>query len=297
MRCFYLKLGQGNEEAALRLGQQMPTAAVFFDDCSEADYQKGLGKSQAHLFWERGKQANRDETVMVVINGGQIWLLRPIGDVTFSAPYVKNGSRLTTKEMPVQILHKKSCKDVPPILAGIGCSQYHGRRTFTEIGHWGNLKAIDYVLGRLNDARLFEEEHWNLQYQTPAQLVECLGSIELETLVGKLLEAHGCHVPAYLGGTLRDIDILAYNDGRKVIDVNGIRIQPGMGISLQVKTWSNEPRSDAVDYLVSLSPPPDPASYGSDWLLKTVRQTPSVLQWMERSLNWLPPTFLQKFGL
>ena len=259
---FYLKLGQGNEEAALRLGQSTPTAAVFFDDCSEADYEKGLGKKQSRLFWERGKKGNREETVMVVISGGQIWLLQPIGEVTFSEPYVKNGFHLTTKEMPVRILQRKSCKDVPPVLAGIGCSQYHGRRTFTEIGHWGNLKAIDYVLGRLSNPRLFQEEHWNLQYQTAAQLFECLGSTELETLVAKLFEAHGCHVPAYLGGTLRDIDILAYNDGSSPVDANGIRIDPGAMISLQVKTWSNEPRSDAVDYLISLSPPPDSKSYG-----------------------------------
>ncbi len=297
VRYFYLKLGEGNEEAALRLGQQTPTAAVFFDDCSEADYEKGLGKSQSRLFWERGKEGNREETVMVVISRGQIWLLQPIGAVTFSAPYLKNGFPLTTKEMPVRILQKKLCKDVPPVLAGIACSQYHGRRTFTEIGHWGNMKAIDCVLGRANDPKLFADEHWNLQKQGPAQLLECLGRTELETLVAKLFEAHGCHVPAYLGGTLRDIDVLAYNAESSLVDVNGIRIEPGARISLQVKTWSNEPRSDAVDYLISLSPPPDSKSYGPDWILESVKQAPLVLQWMKRSLSWLPPKFLQKFAL
>jgi len=132
--------------------------------------------------------------------------------------------------------------------------------------------------------------------QGPAQLLECLGSTELETLVAKLFEAHRCHVPAYLGGTLRDIDILAYNDEPRPLDMNGIRIEPRGRISLQVKGWSNKHRSDAVDYLISLSPHPDPKSFGPEWLLQSVQQIPSVVAWMKRSLSWLPPKFLQKFG-
>lgn len=147
MEYFYLKLGTGNEEAELRLSKKQPDAAVFFDDCSEADYEKDLRKAQARLFWERGKKENRDATIMVVIHGGQIWLLQPAANVQFSAPYDhSSGVRLTTKTMPVRILKHSWCKDIPPVLASMACSQYHGRRTFTRIDHWGNRKAIDYVL-------------------------------------------------------------------------------------------------------------------------------------------------------
>src|SRR5437762_3397486 len=122
----YLKLGTGNEEAELRLNKSRPDAAVFFDDCSERDYENGKGKSQPRLFWERGKKQNREETVMVVIHRGRIWFLQPAGKVQFSAPYDhSSGVRLTTKAMPVKILKSGWCKDVPPVLAGIGSSQYH----------------------------------------------------------------------------------------------------------------------------------------------------------------------------
>ena len=166
----------------------------------------------------------------------------------------------------------------------------------TGIQHWGNLKAIDYVLGR-PVGTASKLEHWDPKQQTSAQLLECLGSTELETLVGKLFEASGCHVPAYLGGTLRDIDIFAYNDGHQPINVGGIQIPGGKRISIQVKTWSEEPRSQAVDYLISLTPGPDPKSFGPDWLLGSVKQSASVLVWMKRSLNWLPRSFLNQFGL
>src|SRR5947208_10848647 len=130
MEYFYLKLGAGNEEADVRLSKSQPDAAVFFDACSQADYEAGRGKAQARLFCDRGKKDNREKTIMIVIRRGQIWFLKPAGKVQFSAPYDHpsgvSGVRLTSKTMPVEILKRSWCKDVPPVLAGVGSSQYHG---------------------------------------------------------------------------------------------------------------------------------------------------------------------------
>jgi hypothetical protein len=298
VKYYYLKLGAGNQEAELRLNQKPPNAAVFFDDLSEADYKRGLGKTQSRVFWQRGHSKLRDATIMVVISNGRLRLLKPAGKVEFSRPYsLPDGTRFTTKEMPVEILRELWCKDVPPVLAGVACSQYHGRRTFTEIGNWGNLKAIDYVLGRLKVGVLPTGAHWNLKHQTAAQLLECLGSTELETLVGKLFEANGCHVPAYLGGTLKDIDIFAYNDRSSPVTVGGISILPRERISIQVKGWSGLTCPQAVDYLIGLDAQPNPKTFNAEWLLSAVLQTPPVLAWMKRSLDWLPTKFLQEFDL
>jgi hypothetical protein len=297
MEYFYLKLGVANEEAEARLTKTPPDAAVFFDNCNERDYENGKGKPQARLFWERSKKHNRAETVMIVIRRGQIWFLKPTDKVEFSPSYDHpSGARLTTKTMPVEILKRSFCKDVPPVLAGIGSSQHHGRRTFTKIQHWGNLKAIDCVLGwPVGNAST--EEHWDLKKQCSAQLLECLGSTELETLVGKLFEAHGCHVPAYLGGTLSDIDIFAHNDTDRRIKIGQIKIAPRERISIQVKTWSGLTCPEAVDYLIGLDAIPGPKTFDAAWLLARVKECASVLAWMKRSLNWLPQELLHKFEL
>lgn len=298
MNYFYLKLGEKNCEADERLGNPRPTASVYFDNCSERDYEAGRGKSQARLFWECGQAKNRKETVMVVIKQGRIWLLQPTGGVTFSKPWSHPGGfQLTTKTMPVEILWSGFCKDVPPVLAGMGSSQHHGRRTFTQSQHWGNIKAIDYVLGRATDARLPASDEWNLKKQGAAQLLECLGSTELETLVGKLFEARGCHVPAYLGGTLKDIDIFAYNDTNQMLRIGQIAIPKRSRISIQVKTWKPISCPLGVDYLIGLDAVCGKQTFDAEWLLDRVRETAPVAEWMKRSLAWLPRPFLKHFQM
>lgn len=298
MNYFHLKLGTGNEEAEMRLSKDPPEAVVYFDAFDEADYKSGQGKSQPRLFWEQGRPENRASTVMVVISAGRLWLLQPAGAVCFGAEFDHpEGWKLTPKVMPVRKLKEAWCKDVPPVLAGIGSSQHHGRRTFTRIDHWGNRKAIDFVLGRLNDSVFWQDEHWRLEDQTAAQLLECLGSTEIETLVGKLFEARGCHVPAYLGGTLKDIDLFACNDGVEQIVIGEIAIPPKQRISIQVKTWSSSPCPQGVDYLVGLNAKIGVNSFDGKWLLERIKECPQVLAWMKRSLDWLPAELFKKFGL
>lgn len=298
MNYFHLKLGTGNEEAEMRLAKEPPEAVVYFDACNEDDYEAGQGKSQPRLFWERGFPENRANTVMVVISAGRLWVLRPAGPVCFGSAFDHpEGWKLTPKVMPVEIVKRVWCKDVPPVLAGIGSSQHHGRRTFTRIDHWGNRKAIDFVLGRLNDDSFWLDEHWNLEEQSAPQLLECLGSTEVETLVGKLFEAHGCHVPAYLGGTLKDIDLFAHNDRNESIRIGEVIIPAKQRISIQVKTWSSSPCPQGVDYLIGLDAKLGMNSFDAEWLLARVKECPSVSAWMKRSLDWLPAELFKKFGL
>ena len=159
------------------------------------------------------------------------------------------------------------------------------------------MKAIGCVLGRAKSTETRRDEHWQPKSQKAAQLLECLGSTELETLVGKLFEAHGCHVPAYLGGTLKDIDILAYNDTDKPIHIGRLIVPARKRVSIQVKTWKRIPRPKAVDYLIGLDVVPGPRAFGAQWLLDRVKECPTALVWMKRSLNWLPGEFLSQLEL
>jgi hypothetical protein len=113
------------------------------------------------------------------------------------------------------------------------------------------------------------------------------------------LEAHGCHVPAYRGGTLGDIDLFAWNETTGPIDLDGLRVGVGEKISLQIKRWAIDKRREkTVDYLIG-SGVKGPRAFNENWILNQVRQCPTVLNWMLRSLDWLPEWFLnlEQFGL
>lgn len=315
MKYFFLKLGQGNVEAS-SLRRKSPTASIYFDGLGKDDYTGAkAGNPQARRFIQCGLDARKGSAVIVVIHDATVWLLRPAGSVSFGEPFTKDGVCLTKKTMPVRVLAKVPITRVPPVLAGIGCSQKHGRRTFTEIDHWGNLKAIDCVLQNHGQAEVRRwvpspaeadkhiPEHWRRltkekrPNQRTAQLLECLGSTELETLVAKLFEAHGCHVPAHRGGTLKDIDILASNDSATAVRIGKLCVPARSTVSIQVKSWGRVGHMATVDYLIGLEVISGPRAFGAEWLLARVKECPPVKRWMRRSLNWLPEHLLNQFDL
>jgi hypothetical protein len=298
MDYFYLKVGIGNAQARDWLAGKnppnllnRPAAPIYFDNYNLADYKAGKGGKEPRLFWERGKPEFYEKTRMVVVHEGEIWILKPDGEVDFllSEPN-ELGNPHTPKAMPVKILKHRVAKDVPPVLASITANQYLTRGTFRQISDWGNYKAIDCMVGGP-----YEGEHW-VGKQGPAQLFECLGSIELETLVAKLLEAYGCFVPAYRGGLMKDIDLFGYNDGDTEINIGSLKVPPKERVSLQIKRWSNGMTKPAsVDYLVGLDVKGKDA-FNADWILDQIKKCPPVIAWLRRSLNWLPTSFLSKFS-
>jgi len=297
MDYFYLKLGTGNHLATDWLSGKnplkRPAAVVFFDNLLQSDYESGQGNKQSREFITRASAALRGCTLMVVVNAGEVWVLKPADEAVFLPSQVTSeGYTLTPKVVPVEVIARRSCKDVPPVLAGIGSNQYFGRGTFRRINDWGNFKAVDCVAGRA-----CEGEHWNLAKNGPNQLLECLGSTELETLVARLLEAQGCFVPAHRGGVMKDIDLFAYNDSAKQIQMGSFVIPPRERASVQVKRWAEAMKCPAgVDCLVGLGVT-GPKTINADKLLSLVQAAPSVMSWLQRSLGWLPREFLAKFGL
>lgn len=298
MNYYHLKIGRGNglAEQWLKgenpLGQ--PAAVVFFDNLTAKDYENGSGAGQAREFIDRASTPEkREQTLMVVVCGGKVWLLEPKGAVEFLPSELnEEGTPHTPKVMPVKIVVHQECKDVPMVLAGIGVNQYYAQGTFRKLNDWGNFKAIDSVAKRVGKG-----EHWDLEQNGPDQLIECLGSTELETLVAKVFEAHGCFVPAYRGGAMKDIDLFAYNDGAKPVQMGPLIIPAGESVSVQVKRWANGMECPpAADCLVGLGVI-GPQTINGDRLLQLVREASSVRKWLRRSLHWLPETLLEKFDL
>jgi hypothetical protein len=295
MNYFFLKLGHGNSEAGSLLGRS-PKVTIYYDHTTKRQYRLfDQGHPSVRKFVNLGT-ASRAQAVFVVVNRGVIWLLEPAGPVRFGKrEKAADGTWVTAKTMPVRVLKRIQSKNVPPVLAGIACSQSLGRRTFVSISDWGNLKAIDAVLGRVpKKASDAVEEHWKPDEQQPAQFLECLSSTEFETLVAKLLEAKGCHVPAHRGGTLEDIDLFARNLSKRAISMDGLRIRGNGRIAIQVKRRTNGMRcpKDRVDYLVGLWVK-GPRALGEQWLIRQLRASPEVIKWVRRSLDWLPNWYFQ----
>jgi hypothetical protein len=297
MNYFFLKIGKGNSEAKDWLEGRnplgKPAAVIYFDNLTQKDYQNGAGDSQPRDFWKRGeKQEMRDDTRMIVVCHGEVWILKPAGQVVVLPEIEYEQTKLTPKAMSVIVLARRPMKDVPPVLACIGCNQYYVRGTFRPINHWGNFKAIDWTVGQP-----FKGEHWDLSKQDIPQLLECLGSVEFETLIAKIFESKGCFVPAYRGGVIQHIDLFVHNDSQTDLNLDGLKVPAKRSVSVQVKTWSNgEPKSDAVDYLIGFDVK-GKNTFDAKWVLKQVHESLPATAWLKRSLNWLPEELLSKFQL
>lgn len=295
---FYLKLGKGSSDL-WRLDESSPTAAIYFGRSRLRDLLKGKGDSQAVAFCKAGEPEWQDRTRMVAIAGNKLWILKPSGVVSEPRPLPRKGD--IVKVMPLTKLAEWPLGEVPAVLAGLRSNKFLGFGTFRPITNWGNIKALHWAV-----AEPIPSEH----LESPdcfgeSQLLECLGSIELETLIAKTMEAAGCFVPAYRGGTQIAADVIAVNNTAKTIAMPPIRLAPRRRISIQVKGWSDKHRDDGVDYMFRL-PSRRALSEGEvdgAWLLDLLenrKQEPAfahVVKWLHTSLGWLDKRFLQQYAL
>jgi len=126
-------------------------------------------------------------------------------------------------------------------------------------------------------------------------LLECLGSVELETLVAKVFEAAGCFVPAYRGGCIQDVDLFAHNYRAVDIELDGLVVPAGERISIQVKGTSRlNACPDGVGCLIALDAPQSPRCFGENWLFTRAAYFPEVAEWLKLSLSWLPQNFVER---
>ena len=117
----------------------------------------------------------------------------------------------------------------------------------------------------------------------------------METLVAKSLEELGLFVPAYRGGNLKDVDLLAYNDTEKQISFANIILK--RETSVQVKRKKGKMRCPpSCDLLVGIGVVGKCAVDGP-MLLSQVLKLPRTRAWLKRSLNWIPEKYLTDVGL
>lgn len=299
MKFYYLKLGKGNKHALDWLDKhdnplKKPAIVIFFGRSTRENLRTGESGQQIRAFYESADLANRSKRLIVVVGKGFVWILQPNGDVIEAEDTDKlSEDDNLLKMMPVTVLARKATKEVPHVLASINANAFLSRGTFREVTNWGNQKAICNVAGID-----FPKDHWELGDCTAKQLLECLSSVELETLVARVFEAAGCFVPAHRGGVMSDIDLFAHNDNSTEIRLNGLHIPAGKSVSIQVK-GSNAPSDcpDEVDCLIAFDVERKSKCFDGEWLLKQVIKFPAVKTWLRRSLNWLPEKMLNPYGL
>ncbi len=299
MKFYYLKLGKSNKHAIDWLDKhdnplKRPAIVIFFGRSTRENPRAGESGQQIKAFYESADLANRSNRLIVVVGKGVVWILQPDGEVVEAEDTGRlNEDDNLLKMMPVKILKRLAAKDVPHVLASINANTFLVQGTFREIKPWGNQKAICHLAG-IN----FPQEHWRLDDFSARQLLECLSSVELETLVARVFEAAGCFVPAHRGGMMSDIDLFAHNDSSMDIHLDELCVPAGKSVSIQVK-GSNAPSEcpDEIDCLIAFDVERKPKCFDGEWLLKQVIKFPMVKAWLRRSLNWLPEKMLNPYGI
>jgi hypothetical protein len=235
------------------------------------------------LFFECGR--NPASKYIIVIYGGEVVVLEPAGPIQFAKSEVQIGYDGFVKLLPVREVIRQPVKDVPAILAGINANRYYSSGTFREISDNGNKTALQCILDK-------SKVQIPLQC-TAIHALECLSSVELETLAAKLFEELGCFVPAYRGGMIKDVDIFAHNNNSRELTLCGIKLLPKSRYALQVKLRSSIKKAPSgVDFLITGSDMSDPSVLGASWLSAAIKCSPETRDWLFRSLSWLPDAYL-----
>ncbi|MFZ4600601.1 MAG: hypothetical protein ACOYNN_18310, partial [Terrimicrobiaceae bacterium] len=230
----------------------------------------------------------------------KIWIYKIIGQIKYESTdaIVQKKSdqiseKIVSKYYDVEII-KTPDEDVPYILESMKTNQAFSRNTFTMIDekkYGGNIAAIKFLIGELNDFKI--------------DPLKTLSSVQLETLVVKIFEKNGAFIPAWRGGTLKGIDIIAKFEGNipdnlliKKIEEKKINIQVKIKLNDENKvedlieflkqsnnfliTGDDEPIDKLKDYAE------DKQYLTSKWIKKQIYSYDEIKKWYEKCIEWLP---------
>lgn len=252
----------------------------------------GRKKGEAKAFVGVADNENEWSSVKIsIIDDGYVWIVSPSGKIEefnkMKIPAIP--SRDTMKCMQVKILAKKRQQDVPFILASQRVNRYFSSGTFTELSKdkfWANKLAIELICKQ--PSRLSVKEI-SRNITSP---VELLSSSELETLVARILEEHGFFVASRVPGGLQNIDIIAWNDNSRNVNLHGLKVESGCSVSIQIKQGDIDFKkydNVEIDYFIATG---NEKRYrtqnllGLDWFDFILESSPKSAAWLKRSTRW-----------
>jgi hypothetical protein len=282
--------------------EEMNRAPIFFDHYEHEDYTNAK-KNKEKLGDFNTKQLNEacefinlykenKEARIITIGDEKIWIYKIKGQI-------KNGNiefdKIRPKYYDIEFIKKKNFKieDVPYILATMKTNQAFSRNTFRKIDekkYEANIAAIKFLIGELNNFKI--------------DPLKTLPSVQLETLIAKIFEKNKAFIPAWRGGTLKGIDIIAkfeknipYNLFKKKIKEKKIRIQ--VKIQLNDKNKLEELKKlleESNFFLITAEDGPleglekyhEKNYLTSKWIKKQIYNYDEIKKWYEECIKWLP---------
>ena len=198
--------------------EERSRAPIFFGPYKPEEYisalennekLEGLNKKQLQEACNFIQLYKKDPEARLITIDEKIWIYKIIGQIKYESTDVlvqKKNDQISEKIVPkyydIKIIETCKIEEAPYILATMKTNQAFSRNTFRIINekkYEGNIAAIKSLISELNDFKI--------------DPLKTLSSVQLETLVVKIFEKNGAFIPAWRGGTLKDIDIIAKFEG------------------------------------------------------------------------------------
>ena len=277
----------------------------YIDAYDKKEKLDGLNKKQLHEAYNFIQLYKKDPEARLITIDKKIWIYKIIGQIKYESTddiVQKKSDQTSEKIVPkyydIEIINSCEINEAPYILATMKTNQAFSRDTFRRIDekkYGGNIAAIKYLIGELNDFKI--------------DPLKTLSSVQLETLVAKIFEKNGAFIPAWRGGTLKDTDIIAKFDGNIPDNLLIKKIQEedkDKDINIQVKiklndennvndlkeflekpntfliTGDDEPIDKLKDYAE------DKQYLTSKWIKKQIYSYDEIKKWYEKCIEWLP---------
>lgn len=281
--------------------EEMKRAPIFFGDYEHEDYtnakknKKKLGDFNTKQLNEACEFINlykeNKEARIITIGSEKIWIYKIKGQIKNEK--IEFG-KFRQKYYDIEIIKHSKIEDVPYILATMKTNQAFSRNTFRIIDekkYEGNIAAIKYLTDELNDFKI--------------DPLKTLSSVQLETLVAKIFEKNGAFIPAWRGGTLKGIDIIAEFEKNIPDNLFKVKIQKKK-IKIQIKIQLND--DDKIEklkkslkyepnfFLITGDDKPhkklkdfhEKNYLTSKWLNQQINSCDKIRNWFEKCIKWLP---------
>ena len=291
--------------------EERSRAPIFFGPYKPEEYisalennekLEGLNKKQLQEACNFIQLYKKDPEARLITIDEKIWIYKIIGQIKYESTDVivqKKSEQISEKIVPkyydIKIIETCKIEEAPYILATMKTNQAFSRNTFRIINekkYEGNIAAIKSLIGELNDFKI--------------DPLKTLSSVQLETLVVKIFEKNGAFIPAWRGGTLKDIDIIAKFEGNIPDNLLIKKIQE-KNINIQVKIKLNDENNvkDLEEFLIRQSnnflitgddePIYKLKDYAEDkqyltskWIKKQIYSYDEIKKWYEKCIEWLP---------
>ncbi len=259
-------------------------APIFFNESTIDQIVRGEGhhlKAEAYkiakLFVDTFRGEINSEAMIVSLGEDSIYFFRQKGQLQEFGLDVDQ----LIKGFEIEVIKEVPIKDAPLVLGSIKSNLYLASGTFRELSddkYDGNTNAIKYLMGYKPIVVTRFEKY-----------LQCLSSLEFETLIAKHLEEYGLFVPAYKGGFIKNFDLFCRNTTSNPISVYGKQIRPNDRIAVQIKLRLKKNDLDSTNdlFFCIWGEEQDSRIIDSQQLERNLKNQPKTWKWLEETLHWV----------